>query len=295
MSKQCVTVLMGGPDAERDVSIASGTAVTEALKQTDLFEVSSIVIDTPTLHEIELIESDVIFPVLHGSFGEGGPLQELLEHAGKTFVGASSQVAKTAMDKEATKQIASRLGIQTPSWYRVQKNFSTSIDPPVVLKPNDDGSSIGIAICMNQKEVTDQLESLQHQELILAEKFIYGREVTVGFVCGKTLPLIEIIPPTDLKSYDFEAKYKRDDTQYIQEPKLPKNNCVDWTNLLCEEMGINDIARADFIINKQGTWFLEVNTMPGFTDYSLLPMAAKHVGIEMPELCTMLVHSASNT
>lgn len=286
---------MGGPDAERDVSIASGIAVTNALKQTNLFDVSSIVIDIPSLQEIEMIESDVIFPVLHGPFGEGGPLQELLERAGKVFVGSSSDVAKTAMDKIATKQIASKLGIQTPSWCCVKKNASPSIDPPLVLKPNEDGSSFGISICTNQKEVSEHLDSLENSDCMLAEAFIKGREVTIGFVCGKTFPMIEIIPPCDLQSYDFEAKYERDDTQYILEPNVPLNDCAQWTNLLCNEIGIKDIARADFILNEQGAWFLEINTMPGFTDHSLLPKAAKHIGIEMPELCTRLVQSAMNT
>jgi len=295
MSQQSVTVLMGGPDAEREISIASGTAVSNALRQTDLFDVSSVVIDTPSLEEIELIESDVIFPVLHGPFGEGGPLQELLELAGKTFVGSSSQVSRTAMDKIATKQFGSRLGIQTPSWCHVRKNSSPSIDPPLVLKPNEEGSSISIFICMNQKEVTEHLDSLQKREHIIAESFIKGREVTVGFVCGKTLPIIEIIPPTDLQSYDFEAKYEREDTQYILEPELPQNLCAEWTTLLCTEMGIKDIARADYIVNNHGAWLLEVNTMPGFTDHSLMPMAAKHSGMEMPELCTLLVRSATRT
>ena len=295
MSQQRVTVLMGGPDAERDVSIASGIAVTNALNQTNLFDVSSIVIDTPSLQEIEMIESDVIFPVLHGPFGEGGPLQELLERAGKVFVGSSSDVAKTAMDKIATKQIASKLGIQTPSWCCVKKNVSPSIDPPLVLKPNEDGSSFGISICANQKEVSEHLGSLENPDCMLAETFIKGREVTIGFFCGKTFPMIEILPPCDLQSYDFEAKYERDDTQYILEPNVPQNDCAQWTNLLCIEIGIKDIARADFILNEQGAWFLEVNTMPGFTDHSLLPMAAKHIGIEMPELCTRLIQSAMNT
>lgn len=296
MSKRSVTVLMGGPDAERTISISSGSAVTKALQQSKKFDVESIIIDTPTFQEIENIQSDVIFPVLHGPFGEGGPLQELLEVAGKTFVGSTSDVASTAMDKEATKQIALQLGIQTPHWCKVSKGCLPTIDPPLVLKPIDDGSSIDIFICMNQKEVESHMLSLlQNRKHILAESFIKGREVTVGIICGKALPIVEIIPPDDLRSYDFEAKYERDDTQFIIDPDLPSNSCVAWALDLYKMMGIRAIARVDFILNESGAWLLELNTMPGFTNHSLVPMAAKHSGIEMPELCTMLVDSATSS
>ena len=296
MSKRSVTVLMGGPDAERDVSISSGIAVTKALQQSNKFDVKSMIIDTPTLQEIENIQSDVIFPVLHGPFGEGGPLQELLEVAGKTFVGSSSDVATTAMDKEATKQIALQLGIQTPHWCIVSKNSLPTIDPPLVLKPIDDGSSIDIFICMHQEDVESHVQSLlQNRSHILAETYIKGREVTVGIICGKALPIVEIIPPADLQSYDFEAKYEREDTQFIIDPDLPSNSCVASALDLYKKMGIRDIARVDFILNENGAWLLELNTMPGFTNHSLVPMAAKQSGIEMPELCTMLVDSATTS
>ncbi len=294
MSKRSVTILMGGPDAERGISIISGRAVATALQQTNKFDVTSLIIDTPTLQDIENIQSDVVFPVLHGPFGEGGPLQELLETAEKTFVGSTSKIAATAMDKEATKQIAMRLGIQTPKWCMVSKNSSPIIHPPLVLKPIDDGSSIDIKFCMNHKEVDEQSHLLlEHREQILAETYIKGKEVTVGIVCGNALPIIEIIPPSDLQAYDFEAKYERDDTLFILEPDLPQNTCVAWALDLYEKMGIRAIARVDFILNERGAWLLELNTMPGFTKHSLVPMAARHIGIEMPELCTMLVDSAT--
>ena len=163
-----------------------------------------------------------------------------------------------------------------------------------MLKPIDDGSSIDIKICMNQKDVDEQSNFLlEHREQILAETYIKGKEVTVGIVCGNALPIIEIIPPSDLQTYDFEAKYERDDTQFILEPDLPQNTCVAWALDLYEKMGIRAIARVDFILNESGAWLLELNTMPGFTEHSLVPMAARHAGIEMPELCSMLVESAT--
>ena len=136
MSTCTVVVLMGGPDAERDVSIQSGTAVASALERTGKYVVQKKIIDTPSLQEIENIEADVVFPVLHGPFGEGGPLQELLEHAQKTFVGSTSEAASMAMNKETTKQIAFDLGIQTPQWCIVTDNSNCSITPPRRSKAN---------------------------------------------------------------------------------------------------------------------------------------------------------------
>jgi D-alanine-D-alanine ligase len=128
---------------------------------------------------------------------------------------------------------------------------------------------------------------------LLAESYVGGREITVSIIDGTPLPIIEIIPPADLQTYDFAAKYERDDTRYVIDPHLPENNCIDLAMQLYQVMGVQDIARVDFIIDRSGDWLLELNTMPGFTDHSLVPMAAKHAGVEMPELCAQLVEVAS--
>jgi len=293
MKKKRVAVLMGGPDAEREISIQSGTAVARALQKTEKYLVQALVIDTPTLQEIEDIQADAIFPALHGPFGEGGPLQQLLESAGKTFVGADSKSAKAAMDKITTKEIAVASGLQTPDWCVITKDSPCTIEPPVVLKPIDDGSSYDISICMTDSELQkEKSRLLQYRTHLLAEKYIEGRELTVGIIEHKTLPIIEIIPPRDLQSYDFEAKYERDDTQFILEPFLPPNSCAESALALYSKLGVRDLARVDFILNAEGAWLLEINTMPGFTDHSLVPMAAKHIGLEMPELCSRVIELA---
>jgi len=287
---------MGGPDAEREVSIASGKAVTEALQKNDRFDVQSLVIDTPTLEDIDSIRSDIIFPVLHGPFGEGGPLQKLLEKSGKLFVGSSSETAATAMDKVQTKEIARKLGIQTPEWCIINRESNETIPIPFVLKPINDGSSVDVQICQTQREADIHIERLLDQrDELLAESFVQGAEVTVGIVSGRALPIIEIIPPTDIGGYDFEAKYIREDTTYILDPNLPENTCSAWALDLYHELQVRSLARVDFILNDQGAWFLEVNTMPGFTNHSLLPMAAEHIGMNMYELCTTLVLEASDS
>ena len=294
MKRLAVTVLMGGPDAEREISIASGTAVATALEHADKFDVDVRCIELPTADEIATIKADVVFPVLHGPFGEGGPLQSMLELEGIPFVGSSSKVSHDAMDKVITKQIATQIEIQTPTWCVVTKDEPCAIAPPLVLKPINDGSSLDIVICYNDDQVSSARSKLhQTRPSLLVEKYVSGREITVAIVNGTPLPIIEIIPPSDLKTYDFAAKYERDDTQFVVDPCLPTNDCEKKAIKLYEAMGVQDIARVDFLIDTEGEWLLEINTMPGFTNHSLVPMAALHAGIEMTELCTGLVEAAS--
>jgi D-alanine-D-alanine ligase len=197
------------------------------------------------------------------------------------------------MDKNTTKQVALDIGIRTPDWCIVSSNSSCSIQPPLVLKPINDGSSYGVYICKSEQDVLAHQEMLfEERKQILVESYIKGRELTVGIIDGKALPIVEIIVPKNLHTYDFEAKYERDDTQYIVEPTLPDNTCIETALSMYAAMGIRDIARVDFLLNDSATWFLELNTMPGFTTHSLVPLAAKHVGISMPELCKTLVEIA---
>ena len=290
MSKPNIVVLMGGPDAERDVSISSGTAVAAALEKNKAFHTTLKLIDTPSTKELLALQADVIFPVLHGPFGEGGPLQRLLERTMIPFVGSGSETSSNAMDKVISKQIAQNIGVPTPTW-SVVSDTSCEIHPPLVLKPLDDGSSVDLVICEDAQTVQDTLrELLQTRTKILAETYKEGREITVSVVNGKSLPVIEIIPHTG--HYDYAAKYERDDTTYILDPPLQDNRCITWAEEIVDVMHIRDVGRVDFIIDEIGPWFLEVNTMPGFTDHSLLPMAAAHKGWDMTTLCSNLVASA---
>ncbi len=135
----------------------------------------------------------------------------------------------------------------------------------------------------------------QRRGSIMAEQLVGGREVTVGIVCGQPLPLIEIVPGADVEFYDYQAKYVRDDTRYIIGPKLPAGvaqQCTDVAMLAFDRLGCRDVARVDFMLDDAGPWFLEINTMPGFTSHSLLPMAAAGRGQDMPTLCGRLVEAA---
>lgn len=308
-----VLVLKGGPDAEREVSLKSGSMVAAALRRAG-FAVNEVAIDRPGAAELASLEGEVIFPVLHGPWGEGGPLQELLEGDGRPFVGSFAAAARLAMDKLATKALARRIGVPTPSSQELRPGDSCELAPPLVLKPIDDGSTVDVLICRSESQVRHGIESLlgrreRPRSRIMAERYIEGREITVGWLLGRTLPVIEIVPAEGF--YDYDAKYLRDDTEYVLDPHLSESWCgrrarrtplaagvceraSDLARRLCEAIGARHVARVDFMVDSTGPWLLEVNSMPGFTDHSLVPKAAAHAGIDFPALCRSLVEAASS-
>lgn len=289
-----VAVLRGGPDDEREVSLASGSRVCAALGRDPRFDLIDCVVDRPSTKELAGLGAQVIFPVLHGPFGEGGPLQERLEATGIPYVGSGPAASALAMDKCATKTACAEVGVPTPRWAELQPGSACPFAPPLVLKPVDDGSSVGVRICHDAEEVATARRELEptHARL-MAELHVSGRELTIGVVFGTLLPTIEIRPAVEF--YDYDAKYERDDTAYLFDPELDpgvEDDCRRFAEATWKRLGCRDLARIDFMLDENGPWFLEVNTMPGFTDHSLVPMAARRIGIEMPELCGRLVMCA---
>ncbi len=292
--KPTVVVLMGGPDAEREVSLTSGRQVAQALRERGRYVVAERVIDRPSAAELPLDGADVVFPVLHGPFGEGGPLQSRLERRGVPYVGSQPAAAALAMDKLASKDLVAAAGVQTPVACRLEPGAPCPIRPPLVLKPNADGSSVDLMICRDEAEVAAARSRLHARRgAVLAERYVSGREITAGVVLGGALPLIEIRPATAF--YDYQAKYHRADTRYTIDPEMQpgvSEACTAAALAAFDRLGCRDIARADFIVDAQGPWFLEINTMPGFTTHSLVPMAAASLGMDMPALCGALVDAA---
>ena len=288
-----VIVLKGGPDAEREVSLRSGTMVAGALQRAG-FRVTDLAIDRIGLDELRAVRADVVFPVLHGSWGEGGPLQDLLELDGRPYVGCRPRAARLAMDKVATKALVAELGVPTPRSQEVRMGQPVDVPCPLVLKPSDDGSSVDLRICSTPQEVQRaRLELEPRRGRLMAEEFVRGRELTVGMVDGECLPIIEIRPRAG--TYDYEAKYHRDDTEYVLDPVLPAgvaDAVRAFTRAAWHAIGCRDVARADFMFDDRGPWFLEINTMPGFTDHSLVPKAARHAGMPMEDLVSRLVRAA---
>lgn len=297
-----VLVLAGGPDAEREVSLMSASNVADALRRHGAFHVEYHVIGRVSREELGALPGGVVFPVLHGHFGEGGPLQDLLELDGRAYVGCGPRAARLAMDKIATKLAAARLGIPTaPAAIFNPHDLECPFAAPVVLKPVHEGSSVGLHMCRTAEDwkraaAAAARDMAEHPARIyMIERAVLGGvELTVGVLDGEALPVIKIEPADGL--YDYRAKYFRDDTRYTAGPTLPAGvteRIQAQARALTAELGVRHLARADFILDGEGTaWVLEVNTMPGFTDHSLFPMAARRHGVETPELCARLVRAA---
>lgn len=300
-----VLILAGGPDAEREVSLLSAKAVAEALSASGKFQANHQTFDSITGAQLKAMKGDVIWPVLHGPFGEGGPMQDLLEQDGRPYVGCTPRAARLAMDKVASKTLAARSGpplhVQ-PTCILKPDEPGLPLPLPVVLKPIFEGSTIGLFICRTETDWSHAHGAASKTgKPYMIEPFIKGRELTLGLIdrgqpsgALKSLPFIEIVPAEGL--YDYEAKYTRDDTQYRIDPELPeglKDKVCRATESLARAMGIRHLCRADFILDDEGrAWFLEINTMPGFTGHSLVPMSAASIGLDMPRLCAHLVERA---
>jgi D-alanine-D-alanine ligase len=298
-----VLVLRGGPDRERPVSMLSGAQVAAALREAG-HEVREADITPDDLTALDLFDQwrgDVVFPVLHGKWGEGGPLQRLLEQRGLPFVGCREPAAALCIDKHRTKLALSEQGIDTPAFELIRPDQAPTLKPPVVVKVPDEGSSIGLAICHTQGELDKALAELRTlAPALMIEQFIQGQELTVGVISPDAgsatpigpiaLPPIHIIPATAF--YGYEAKYDRDDTHYrfdLPGPADMADRLRAIAQKAFEVLGCRHLCRVDFMLDREGRpWCLEVNTMPGFTTHSLLPMAARQAGLPLPQLTTRL-------
>jgi D-alanine-D-alanine ligase len=297
-----ITVLRGGPSSEREVSLVSGAAVAKGLRAAghEVFESDISPDDLAGLDR----PCDVVFPVLHGTFGESGELQEILEQRGLAFVGSGSKASRLGIDKAATKKVWEAVGLPTPP-YRVLRRgepVPAMADGPCVVKALDAGSSIDVYVCKAPAEgVADARGAiasvLARHERVLIEKFIAGPELTVGLLEEKSLPPIRIVPKNEF--FDFEAKYKRNDTEHLFDTGLPEEivrKCRDLAERANAAVGAVDLARIDIMLDEAAglqPYLLEINTLPGFTPVSLLPEAAAKTGIEFPALVHQLVTRAA--
>jgi D-alanine-D-alanine ligase len=294
-----VTVLFGGPSAEREVSLVSGQAVIDGLKSMghDVFGSDVSPTDLSGLDR----PADVIFPVLHGQFGESGELQEILEQRGLPFVGSGSAASRLGMDKVATKRAWEAAGLSTPAYKIVTAaDRNTPLTGlPCVVKAISSGSSIDVYVCKNH--ATCSAESHAAIETIVAkhgralvESFINGIELTVGLLEESPLDPIRIVPKGEF--FDYHAKYKANDTEHRFDLGIPAGVAQRVRDLARKANAVvaaRDLARIDVMLDAQlNPYLLEINTLPGFTPKSLLPEAAKHAGIEFGPLVDRLVRRA---
>ena len=295
-----VTVLYGGPSAEREVSLVSGKAVIDGLKSMG-HDVFASDVSPTNLSGLDHL-CDVVFPVLHGEFGESGELQEILEQRNLPFVGSSSKASRLGMDKVATKRVWEKAGLPTPR-YQVIKKGEAHEKPiePCVVKAISSGSSIDVFVCKGaakgaQTGLADEaLQTLlQRHDQVLVEQFIDGVELTVGLLEENPLAPIRIIPKSDF--FDYHAKYKANDTEHRFDTGLPDavvKKCQELARLANKEVGAVDLARIDIMLDQHNNpYLLEINTLPGFTSKSLLPEAANHAGIAFGALVDRLVRRA---
>ena len=292
-----VTVLRGGPSAERDVSLSSGAAVAAACRRLGC-TVTEGDVSPDDLGALD-VPADVIFPVLHGEFGEDGQLQAILEQRGLCYVGSDAASSRLAMDKDASKRKWQSEGLPTAPWVCVDATDDpATVDlpgPPAVLKPLCEGSSIGVRCCAALDELREEVaRAVAQHGKVLVEKYLDGPELTVGVLEDRALPVIEIRPA--IAFFDFEAKYHRADTQILFEPDIDSTtySAAQETAIRAfRALGCRDFSRVDFIADRRaGLHLLEINTIPGFTDHSLLPKAAARVGVPFDELVGRLLAMA---
>ncbi len=258
------------------------------------------------LQKEELVQADVVFIALHGGKGENGTLQCLLDLAGKKYTGSGRVASTIAMNKALTKKLAVSLNISTPTWelFRIQSEsaipeiadeISRSFDLPVIIKPNDGGSTIGLTLVNRTEQITQALKTaMTVSPEILLEQYIPGREMTVAVLNGKPFPVVEIKPVDGL--YDYEAKYTKGKSQYFVPADIDApvaESLREAAKCIYNLISADGLARVDFILDEQnGFHFLELNTLPGMTALSLAPMAAKAAGIEFDRLVQILLETA---
>jgi len=297
-----ITLLAGGISAERDVSLQTGKQIAAALRRCGHIVFESD-ISPDNLSALDHKPCDLVFPALHGTFGEDGRLQAILEKRNIPFVGSDSAASSLAMDKVAVKKLLVSHGVPTPPWQMVARSEFTSdwtpaaaVSLPCVIKPNADGSSVACRICRTLADAREHLAAtLGQYGQMLVERCIDGPELTVGIIDGKTLPIIQIQPSTEF--YDYQAKYIREDTQYLFDIAAPQSVLRDVSHAALQTyrwVGARHLARVDIMLDKtsQEPMVLEINTMPGFTTHSLVPKAAAHAGISFDALCDRLARLA---
>jgi len=314
-----VGVLMGGPSSEREVSLRSGEAVLSALLESGLDTVGIDITTDNARENSRLLKGhrlDCVFIALHGRFGEDGTVQRLLEELNLPFTGSGVEASCLAMDKIGSLDIFRKQGLCVPKslsleisaygfgyrkpnhgspTYQKNMDFKNELGFPVVVKPANHGSSIGLSIVENEEGIIPGIElAFQFDRRIVIEEYIKGRELTVGILNEMPLPVIEIIPKR--KFFDFAAKYQAGLTEYIVPAQLEEGiaGIVQDAALAAHKaLGCFGCSRADIILGQDNLpYLLEVNTIPGMTATSLLPKAAKCVGIGFNQLCLKLLELA---
>jgi len=292
-----VGVLLGGPSAEREISLKSGRAISRALRESGV-TVIEIGEHEEVREGIRVHDIDLAFIALHGRFGEDGQVQEFLEGLNIPYTGSGVRASRQAMDKILSYQVFQAASLINPEYRIIEPGDILPTSPiplPVVVKPAREGSSIGLSLVREPGEFMAAITiARRHDERIIVEKYIPGRELTISILEDKALPVIEIIP--DNSFFDYEAKYVKGRSEFIVPADLPENVYREAQRIgltAHRSLGCYAYSRADILLGEDGgLYLLEVNSIPGFTATSLLPQAARAVGIDFPDLCLKLLDLA---
>ena len=290
---QRVGVLKGGFSAEREVSLRSGAAVAAGLREAgyavEEVDVQARRLDLPA-------GLDAVFVALHGEFGEDGEIQALLRSRGMPYTGSGPEASRASFDKVVTKKPLEAAGVPVPAYGLARAGEARRLPLPLVVKPPRQGSSLGVTRVLRDEEWAGALTvALEFGPEALVEAYIEGAELTVGIVGDEALPVVEIRAPQGL--YDYRAKYTAGLTQYLVPAPLAEDRaavCRDLALRTFRALGCEGFARVDLRMDAQGRCFvLELNNIPGFTETSLLPKAARAAGIPFPALCDRILRLAS--
>lgn len=305
--KEKIAVLMGGRSLERDVSLKSGHRVYEALREKG-FEVTKLDVDENLVSNLKENPVDLVYIALHGKYGEDGTVQELLEIMGIPYTGPGVYASQVSFDKALSKEIFQRKGIPTPDYFTLtagsfrEMGAAGALDKvierlglPIVVKPAEQGSALGIKIAHSKEELPGALiGALSYGDKIILEKYIKGAEVSISVLGDETpeaLPVIEI--STQKEFFDFESMYSMGQTEYFIPARLAPEILTQVQQIAIGAhtvLDCRDVSRIDIMVDETGhPYVLELNTSPGMTETSLLPMAAAARGIEFADLVEMLV------
>ena len=293
-----IGVLMGGESSERKISLKSGKAVYQALKKQSL-DIVPLDIRNNSLKKIKQSGISCAFIALHGKFGEDGTIQKMLESLHIPYTGSGAIASYLCLDKIASRHIFKHHNIPVPeydilnrkSWKRCLKRLN--LEFPVVVKPSSQGSSIGVTFVDKASKIKRAINlAFKYDQAIIIEKYIKGREITVGVLEDEPLPVVEIVPKKNF--FDFQAKYEKGKSDYVVPAKIPQRHYkqAQALGLLAHRaLGCRTFSRVDMILSRGTPFVLEVNSIPGLTSTSLLPMAAKAKGVSFEKLCLKIICS----
>ena len=299
--KNLIVVLMGGISGERKISFLSGRACSKALRKKG-YKVKELDAKGHFIEKLKRLKPKLVFNALHGKYGEDGFIQIILEYLKIPYTHSGVLSSSLAMDKEMSRILFKKNKIRTPKYFVLQKNNeeklkSKKIKFPLVIKPINEGSSLGVYICKNKVQFDKNYKKLKKEyEKVLVEEYIPGKEIQVAVMGKKSLGAIELIPKREF--YDYRAKYSsKAQTKHIMPAQLNKND-YNKVLLLAQKahkiLGCKGVTRSDFRYYKNNFYLLETNTQPGMTKLSLVPEIAQHSGINFEDLVEWMIKDASN-